>query len=117
MGGLYLFAGTLHFVATSRYLQIMPPYLPAPRALVLVSGAAEMAGGLGVLVPVPAIRTSAAWGLIALLVSVVPANVEMALHPERLTGIPGWALWIRLPLQLPLLWWAWHYTRTCEETR
>jgi uncharacterized membrane protein len=88
--------GTLHFTHTRVYVGIMPPYLPAHRELVLISGAAEIAGGAGVLVP--ATRRHARWWLIALLVAVFPANVQMALHPEPY-GIPRWALWARLPFQ------------------
>ncbi len=110
MGCLYLVAGAGHFLATPVYLSIMPAYLPSPRALVLLSGAAEMAGGLGVLLPLPA-RRVAAWGLVLLLIAVMPANVWMAQHAARYRPLPEWALWARLPLQLPLIAWAWLYTR------
>ena len=109
MGALYVVAGAGHFLLTRVYLGIMPDYLPAHRELVLLSGAAEMAGGIGVLLPPT--RRVAAWGLIALLVAVLPTNVWMAQHPERYPAIPGWLLWARLPLQMPLLAWAWLYTR------
>jgi len=112
MGALYVGAGALHFVLTRVYVGIMPDYLPAHRELVLISGAAEIAGGLGVLVPeAVGIRHAAAWGLVVLLVCVMPANVWMAQHPERYPGIPLWVIWLRLPLQVPLIWWAWRYTR------
>jgi uncharacterized membrane protein len=109
MGVLYITAGAAHFTLTRVYEGIMPDYLPAHRELVLLSGAAEIAGGLGVLVPQT--RRAAAWGLVVLLVAVMPANVWMVQHPERYPGVPLWALWLRLPLQLPLIWWAWRYTR------
>jgi uncharacterized membrane protein len=99
---LFVGAGVLHFVRPEIYLRIMPPALPAPRLLVLLSGAAEVVGGVGLLLR--ATRRWAGWGLLALLVAVFPANVYMvglasALH------IPAWVLWARLPLQ-PLLGWA-----------
>ena len=109
MGALYLVAGAGHFLLTRVYLGMVPDYLPAHRELVLLSGAAEMAGGLGILFPPT--RRVAAWGLIALLIAVMPANVWMAQHPERYPTIPVWALWARLPLQVPLIAWAWLYTR------
>ena len=109
MGGLYITAGIAHFVLTRTYENIMPDYLPAHHELVLLSGAAEIAGGLGVLVPQT--RKAAAWGLVVLLVVVMPANIWMVQHPERYPGVPLWALWLRLPLQLPLIWWAWRYTQ------
>ena len=109
MGTLYIAAGTLHFVLTRTYTGIMPDYLPAHRELVLISGAAEIAGGLGILIP--ATRRPAAWGIVLLLIAVMPANIWMAQHPERYPNIPLWAIWLRLPLQLPLIWWAYAYTR------
>lgn len=105
MGVLYVGAGVAHFVLTRMYERAMPEYLPAHRELVLVSGAAEILGGVGVMVPTT--RRAAAWGIVALLVAVFPANVWMAQHPERWPGVPVWALWARLPLQGVLVWWAW----------
>ncbi len=109
MGVLYLTAGACHFALTSAYIRIMPSYLPAHRELVLLSGAAEMAGGLGILIPQT--RRAAAWGILLLLIAVFPANLWMAQHPDRFPTIPLWILWLRLPLQLPLIWWAWRYTK------
>lgn len=109
MGALYVAAGVGHFVATRLYMSIVPDYLPAHRELVLISGVAEIAGGVGVMIP--ATRRAAAWGLVLLLLTVMPANIWMVQHPERYPGIPLWAMWLRLPLQLPLIWWAWRYTR------
>ena len=105
---LFVGAGVLHFLRPATYLAIMPPALPAPLALVYVSGFFELVGGLGLL---PArMRRLAGWGLLALLVAVFPANVYMALIHEQL-HIPGWVAWGRLPLQLPLLWWVWRVMR------
>lgn len=109
MGGLYITAGVAHFVLTHVYESITPDYLPAHHELVLLSGAAEIAGGIGVLVPQT--RKAAAWGLVVLLVMVMPANIWMVQHSERYPGVPLWALWLRLPLQLPLILWAWRYTQ------
>jgi uncharacterized membrane protein len=108
---LFILAGTLHFLAPQIYLKIVPPYLPSPRALVFISGAAEILGGLGLLLP--ATRRAAAWGLVALLIAVLPANIYMATAHLRFPGIMGqtWAQWLRIPLQLPLIFWAWLYTR------
>jgi len=109
LGVLFFGAGAMHFVATSVYAKIVPPMLPDPRLLVQISGVAEMLGGIAVLVPQT--RRVAAWGLVALLVAVLPANVYMAVDHSRWPGIPAWLLWARLPLQLPLMVWAWMYTR------
>ena len=102
---VFIGAGILHFVAPSTYLRIMPPYLPAPLLLVYVSGAAEIAGGLGLLLP--ATRQAAGWGLILLLVAVFPANVYMLQAQGAGLSVPMWALWLRLPLQLVLVAWVW----------
>ncbi len=108
---LFLGSGVVHLVAPQAYLRIMPPYLPAPHALVAISGLAELLGGLGLLLP--ATRRIAAWGLVALLLAVWPANIYMATAHLPMPGLMGqsWAQWLRVPLQLPLMYWAWRYTR------
>ena len=101
---LFVAAGILHFLAPGPYLRIMPPWLPAPRLLVALSGAAELAGGLGLLWP--ATRRLAGWALLALLVAVFPANVQM-LQMHAQLHLPAWVLWARLPLQPLLMWGVW----------
>lgn len=105
-GIVFALAGVLHFVRPEMYEAIMPEYLPAHRELVYASGVAEIAGGLGTLHPVT--RTAGSWLSIATLVAVFPANVHMAINPERYEGIPGGtvALYARLPLQALLIAWA-----------
>jgi uncharacterized membrane protein len=97
-GPLYIVAGTLHFTHTHWYESIVPDYLPAHRELVYASGAAEIAGGAGLMFP--RTRRAAGWWLIATLLAVFPANVWMAQHPERYR-VPGGraALCARLPFQ------------------
>lgn len=102
----FLGAGTAHFVVPGPYLAIMPRWIPAPAALVAVSGAAEILGGLGVCLP--ATRAPAAWGLIALLSAVFPANARALSTGMTLGGyaVPLWMLWARLPLQLVFIGWV-----------
>ena len=104
---LFVAAGANHFLNPAAYRAIVPPVLPAADALVAVSGACEVGGGLGLLVR--PLRRAAGWGLIALLVAVFPANVYMAVSPGRVPGlsIPQWLLWLRLPLQAVLVAWVW----------
>lgn len=100
-------AGINHFVSPATYVAMMPELLPAPLALVYVSGVAEILCGLGLLVV--RTRRAAGWVLIALLVAVFPANVNMAVNELPLGGnpVPTALLWARLPLQLVLIAWAW----------
>lgn len=103
----FVTTGALHFSAADVFVRVMPPYLPYPRALVLLSGVAEIAGALGVLVP-GLVRRLAGLGLILLLIAVFPANVHMALHPDQIAGlnIAPLLLWLRLPLQAVLIAWV-----------
>ena len=105
LAAFFTFAGTLHFLRPAMYEAIMPEALPAHRELVYASGVAEIAGGLGLLDA--RTRRPAAWFLIATLLGVFPANINMAIHPERFRSIPEPLLWVRLPLQGVLIWWVW----------
>jgi uncharacterized membrane protein len=109
MAAFYVLAGINHFLNPALYLKIMPPYLPWHRVLVGLSGVCEIA--LGLLLLVPRWTRWAAWGLIALLIAVFPANLHMVAHPELYPEIPAAALWARLPLQAVLMAWAYVYTR------
>lgn len=106
---LYVLAGRAHFTATDWYLKLMPPYLPWHRELVLLSGGIEIVLGLALLHP--ATRVPAAWGIMALLVAVFPANIHHLAANGAGTGVPTWALWARLPFQAVLLAWAYWHTR------
>lgn len=105
LGVFFLFAGAMHFLRTRWYVSIMPDYLPAHRELVYASGVAEMVGGAGVLHERS--RKPAGWWLVATLIAVFPANVNMALHPDRFARIPPAALWARLPFQAVFVRWVW----------
>ena len=106
---LFVVAGVNHFLHTDFYVSIMPPYLPWHLELVYISGVAEMS--LGLLLLLRRWSVHAAWGLIALLIAVFPANIHMALHPELYPTLSTLGLWLRLPLQGVLMWWAYRYTR------
>lgn len=106
---LLVVAGVLHLVTPAPYMRIMPPFLPAPLTLVYLSGLCEIALGLGLLFR--RTRRWAAWGTVALLVAVFPANVYMALANDSLFRLPAWVVWARLPLQLVLIAWAWRHTK------
>jgi uncharacterized membrane protein len=109
MAGLYVLAGINHFLKPEFYLRIIPDYLPWHLALVYVSGVAEIVLGIALLIP--RLRRLAAWGIIALLVAVFPANVYAAVNEISLvSGDPVWN-WVRLPFQGVFILWAWWYTR------
>ena len=110
LAAFFIASGVNHFVMGPAYRQIVPPRLQCrARMVVHVSGAAEVLGGAGVLVP--RTRRIAGVGLIALLAAVFPANLYMAREPERFRRFPRWALYGRLPLQPLMMWWAWRATR------
>ena len=100
IGLIFVVGGVMHFLRPRFYLAMMPPWLPAAAALVLVSGVFEILGGIGVLVP--ATRVIAGWGLIALLFAVFPANVQMLLNARAAHASASTmaVLVARLPLQV-----------------
>ena len=101
-----LFVGILHFAAEPFFVRIIPSFLPAPRALVWISGVCEIALAIGL--QIPKLRRLSGYGLIALYIAVFPANINMVVHPELGGDVPLWALWARLPLQAGLIAWAWY---------
>ncbi|HEX7516248.1 MAG TPA: DoxX family protein [Chthoniobacterales bacterium] len=112
LAAFFILAGINHFIAPSIYLSIVPTYLPWPKTLVIISGVAEIIGGVGVL---PArTRVWAGWGLIALLLVMFPANIQAISTGLTIAGhvVPTWLLWARLPFQLLLI--AWVY-RVCVQ--
>lgn len=122
LAAFFAAAGVGHFTQTAFFVEIVPAYLPAPLALVYVSGVAEILGGVGVLIP--KVRRYAGWGLLALLVAVFPANLNMALNPRPLQHAPAWmgqpsqlGLWLRLPFQAVFMVWVWWTTLAKPRTR
>jgi uncharacterized membrane protein len=111
MGGFYILNGLNHFFNADAYIAIMPAYLPWHSQLVVLSGVAEIVVGTGVLIPV--IRVTAAWGIIALLILIFPANLYVAMNGLPYIGDqPNVVLnWVRLPFQLVLIAWAYWYTK------
>jgi uncharacterized membrane protein len=108
-------AGSLHFLRPASYLRLMPPYLPWSLPLIYVSGFFEILGGLGLLLP--GTRRAAAWGLVALLVAVFPANLHVALNAISVEGLPTWYGWVRLPFQALYIWWVLASTSEAKANR
>lgn len=97
----FFIGGIAHFAATATEARIVPPYIPWPVAAVLVSGVFELLGAFGLLLP--ATRKAAGIGLFVLTLAVTPAHFYMLQRPD-LFPVPVWALWLRLPIQVALLW-------------
>jgi uncharacterized membrane protein len=111
MAAFYVFAGVNHFLNPLFYVNIMPPYLPWHLELVYLSGIAEIVLGIGL--TIPRYRTLAAWGVIALLIAVFPANLHQAMNDVSMLGSEestGAIRWLRLPFQAVFILWAWWYT-------
>lgn len=111
LSALFVFAGTMHFVIPAAYASIIPGWVPFPIAMVYLTGVAEIAGGIGLLLE--RFRRAAAIGLIVLLVAVFPANVEM-LQDAIAGNAPGWyqaLLFLRLPIQPLLIVWVYQACR------
>ncbi len=106
---LLCYAGTNHFRHPDGFVRIMPDYLPRHLELVYLSGVAEC--GLGAMLLVRRWARLASWGIIALLIAVFPANINMAVHPGISPQLPAWTLWLRLPVQALLIWWVYQYTK------
>jgi uncharacterized membrane protein len=117
MAAAYAYAGLNHLVNPDFYLAIMPPGLPNPEWLNLLSGLAEIV--LAVFLLEPRTRVFAAWGIIALLIAVFPANLYAAFEnvgPEGPGSGAGAAAYVRLPFQALFIVWAWWYTRPDGDT-
>jgi len=108
MAVLYILAGINHFRMPRMYLKIIPPYFPSPKILNAISGTAEIL--FGIVLCIPSVSNWGAWGIIALLIAVFPANVYMVTNEKAALGLPAWVRLIRLPLQAVLIFWAYIYT-------
>ncbi len=109
---LLLFAGVLHLIKPGFFLKIMPPYLPLHLELVYLSGFIEIS--LGICLLIPRFSRVAAWGIIALLIAVFPANIYVYQHQEIVPASPTAHL-IRLLFQGVLIWMAYWQTRNADE--
>lgn len=103
---IFFMSGSIaHFVITDFFIMAMPDYLGYHKELVIISGIFEMLGAVGILIPKT--RLLAGYCLIALIIAVYPANIDMALHPEKFPYIPVVALYARLPFQFLFVWFVW----------
>ena len=105
---VFVLAGIYHFINPSIYLRIMPPLLPAPLFLIYLSGFLQIV--FGALLSVQKFTRRAAWGIIALLLAVFPANIYMAMNTELFPEVNPILIWLRLPLQFVIIGWAFWFT-------
>jgi len=106
--GFYILAGIMHFLNPDFYMKIMPPFIPFPMLMIYISGVAESALGIGLFVEKT--RRLSAWGIIALLIAVFPANIY-AYYADINLGAPLWVNLFRLPIQGLFIWWAYSFTK------
>ncbi len=103
---MFLFTAVSHFAPMRKDLIAMvPPGLPRPDVLVFLTGVAEVAGAVGLMVP--STRFWAACGLIALMVLMFPANISAARRDTKIRGRRATTLWLRAPMQVLFIAWAW----------
>ncbi len=112
-GILFILAGANHFINPDFYLNIMPPYLPWHLFLVYLSGVFEIF--FGVMLLIPRTQKLAAWGLILLLIAVFPANIYMAMNPNKFSELNPLLLYSRLLIQFVLIVWAYWFTKNNSE--
>lgn len=113
MAVFYVNAGISHFTIPKLYLDIMPPWLPWHLEIVYFSGVCEIL--LGILLLPRRTRRVAAWLIIALLIAVYPANIQMFINYLNEDNPQLWIAIVRLPIQIFLVWWAWVYTKPIEK--
>lgn len=113
---VFIAAGLGHFLFPEALARFIPPYLPAPATLVLISGGFEIVGGVGLFSS--RFRRWAAWGLSAMLISFLPANLFMAVHPADagLPGVPIAVFWGRIALLPVMIWCLLWCTRPATQT-
>ncbi len=103
LSAFFVAAGANHFLNPDFYDAQLPPWLPWPQAMLAISGVAEIAGGVGLLLP--RFQRAAGIGLVVLLLAIFPANIHAALH--GMPNIPTWVVWVRLPFQPLMIWLVW----------
>jgi uncharacterized membrane protein len=104
----FLGSGVTHILSPSVFLPLMPPAIPFPELVIVVSGVAEISAALGLLVKM---RFAPAYTVLVLL-AIWPANWWFAIDQSAQGQL--WVAvvaWIRVPLQIPLIWWAWRSPR------
>ncbi len=106
---IYVIAGIMHFVRPKMYMRILPGYLPGHKALVAISGIAEIV--IGIALCFPATKNFAIYAIMVMLTFFLPAHFHMLFNKKASMGIAKWVLIARIPLQFALMFWAYWYLR------
>ena len=120
LSAIFLTAALFHFLNARLFLPIMPPQITYPIGCILLSGVAEFAGAIGLLIPLKRVQILTGWGLTLLLIAVFPANIYMAAAHIKIHGFPSheWMAWARLPLQplfiIAVLWVTGIWSGNCK---
>lgn len=85
----------------------MPPYIPAHKTMVLLSGILEMI--LGFMLLNPPTQQIAGWGIMILMLLFLPIHFYMLQEKKASLKLPRWVLIIRIPLQFFIMYWAYFY--------
>ena len=107
MAAMYIVAGSIHFIKPKAYTSIMPSYIPAPKSMVFWSGVAEIILGIGCCFA--ATRSLSLWGIILMLFVFLPVHIDMISNEKLQNKVPAWFIWLRLPMQFGLMYWAYFY--------
>ncbi len=107
MAAMYIVAGLMHFIKPRAYTSIMPRYIPAPKSMVFLSGLAEVILGVGCIFVTT--RTLSLWGIILMLIAFLPVHIDMLSNEKIKKKVPAWFIWLRLPMQFGLMYWAYFY--------
>lgn len=107
MATLYLVAGIMHFIKPKIYLRIMPNYLPKHKLLVYLSGVIEIV--LGIAICNPFFRNLALIAIIGMLLAFLLVHIYMLTNKKASSGLPKWLLFLRIPIQFLLMYWAYSY--------
>lgn len=107
MSFMYIALGIMHFIKPKPYTVMMPKYIPAHKAMIFWSGMAEVALGIALLFEQT--RVLAIWGIILMLTIFLTVHIDMLTNTKIKGKVPRWFIWLRLPMQFGLMYWAYFY--------
>ena len=110
LAAMLVFTGSAHFTSIKEdFVRMVPRWVPRPRAMVFFTGLCELAGAIGIAIPMT--QRAAGISLILLFIALLPANIQAARAGITLRGRPPTPLWLRVPMQALFIFLAWWSTR------